>query len=191
MTTFAEIAIWELGLPTSSVRGNKSSQILCKGGAAKVRLDPTRAPFGAGNFNKEESVRMNLDLECADSYKSFLQAVDDWAIGKLAADSHLFFKKALSLAEVKAIYKPSCTPHTKNGVEYEPTMRCKINTVGPYAVKAWTPDKVSRALPECWRNKTLTPMLTVKSVWFMSGACGIVFEIHNIIIEEEDEECPF
>jgi len=120
-----------------------------------------------------------------------LSAIDAWVISKLAADSMGYFKKQMSLAEIKAIYKASSTPHSKNGVEYSDTMRTKLNVEGPKAVKCWTPEKVSRALPLDWRGCILKPIVLVRGVWFMSGQCGITFETQHCTVEEEDDECPF
>ena len=173
----ANTANWKL-LPTiSNVRGHKSAQLVCekKGTCApqivKMHMDPTRAPFGAGNFNKEDTIRVNLDLECTHTYMEVLGRVDAWVIDTLAANPDLYFKKHLTRDEVIKAYKPSCTPHEKNGVDYAPSMRCKTNLEGPSKVRCWTPDRIQRAVPEDWRRCTITPLVTFKSIWFMNGLC--------------------
>ena len=130
-------------------------------------------------------------MSCTESYKTILNEIDGWVISKLAADPKAYFKKQLSRDEVKAMYKPSVTPHSKNGVDYAPTLRCKINAEGPRQIKCWGVDRVSRPLPEEWRGCTLQPIVTVRGVWFMSGMCGVTYEVANIIVEEASEECSF
>jgi hypothetical protein len=191
MTTSTNPATWELLPVVTNARGSKSAPITCQGGAIKIKMEPTRAPFGAGNFNKEDTVRVNLDLACTESYIEFLKQVDAWVIDRLVAHSKTVFKKEMSKDEIKGIYRPSYTAHSKAGIEYMPTMRTKINTCGPNAVKCWTAEKTPRDLPQDWRNCTITPEVLVKSVWLMNGGCGTLFEIKNAIVEEASDECPF
>lgn len=191
MTSSTETANWQLLPIVCSARGSKSAQILCNNAPIKVKLEPTKAPFGAGVWNQTPDItRLNLDLQCS-NYLEFLQKVDDWAIDKLAANSSQFFKKTMSKEEIKGIFKPSASPHEKNNVPYEPTFRCKINVAGANVVKCWNADRSARSIPDDWRGATITPEVTIKGLWFMQGGCGIVFEVHNCIVEEESAECPF
>ena len=153
----ANAANWKI-LPTiSNVRGHKSAQIvqekegICSPQVVKIHLGPTRAPFGAGCFNSEEKIRVNLDLECTNTYTELLERIDAWVIDTLAASPELYFKKPLTRDEVIKAYKPSCTPHSKNGIDYSPTMRCKTTLEGPSKVRCWTPERFLRAVPEDWR----------------------------------------
>ena len=192
MTTFTNCNNWNLLPVATNVRGVRSAAITCENSApVKLLLGPTHAPFGAGSFQPEEKIRLNLDLTCTEVYTKMLSVIDAWVIGRLAADPMGYFKKPMSLAEIKSIYKASSTPHSKNGVEYSDTMRTKLNMEGPKVVKCWTPEKVSRALPLDWRGCTLKPIVLVRGVWFMSGQCGITFETQHCTVEEEDLECPF
>ena len=127
-----------------NARGNKSAQILCNNAPVKIKFGPTTAPFGAGLFTKDDAAtRLNLDLQCDETYCEFLNAVDDWAICLLADRSTEFFKKTMSKEEVVIIFKPSATPHCKNGIEYAPTWRTKINVSGLRPVRCWRPDKTA------------------------------------------------
>jgi hypothetical protein len=186
---------WTL-LPISvNARGNKNASILENGKPLKIKLHPTTAPFGAGLFNDNgTSTRLNLDLQCDEVYLEFCTAVDEWCIEQLTSRSTEFFKTKKSRAEVEAIFKPSATPHCSKGIEYAPTLRTKINTLGTNAIRCWNPDKTVKATPECgldWKGATITPEILIKSIWFMQGACGVVYETTNAIIENDVIECPF
>ena len=89
------------------------------------------------------------------------------------------------------MFKTSATPHSSNGIAFADTMRTKINLKGLNAVKCWNPYKTARAIPEEWRGASLQPEMLVKALWFMAGSVGVLFEIHNVIVEQEGEVCPF
>ena len=191
----ANTANWTL-LPISiNARGNKNASILENGKPLKIKLHPTTAPFGAGLFNDNgTSTRLNLDLQCDEVYLEFCTAVDEWCIEQLTSRSTEFFKTKKSRAEVEAIFKPSATPHCSKGIEYAPTLRTKINTLGTNAVRCWNPDKTAREIPErglAWKGATITPEMQITSIWFMQGACGVVYETTHAIIENDIIECPF
>ena len=185
-------ANWQLQPIVCSSRGNKSAPITCNNAPIKVKFAQTVAPFGAGLYNAPaDATRLNLDLACGDDYLSWLAAVDDWACIELSKRSTEFFKKKMSKEEVKAMFKASATPHSSNGIEFAPTMRTKINIQGMNAVKCWNPDKTARSIPEDWRGASLTPEISVRALWFMAGSVGVLYEIHNIIVDQEEQVCPF
>ena len=185
-------AKWLLLPVCTSINGrNKSAPIVCENQSVKLKLEPTTAPFGAGNFNVEEKVRMNLDLSCSESHLKILTQIDEWALKQLSKDSKLYFKKELSDTELRAAYRPCATPHEKNGVAYPPTMRLKIMTDGPNKIRCWTPDRQPRPMPEDWRNCRLTAQSTVQSIWLMNGAAGVLFQCCDVIVEEQSMDCPW
>ena len=83
-----DTSTWNLLPVCTSLNGrNKSAPIACKNEAVKVKLEETYAPFGAGNFNPEEKVRLNLDISCTESHLAFCKKVDEWALKQLAKDT--------------------------------------------------------------------------------------------------------
>jgi len=175
---------WQLGPLVVNQRGNKSYPISkTDGSPVKLKLAPTTAPFGAGNFNKDEQIKLNLDLKCRDEYLDIGEKIDAWAIKELS--------KIKKPEEVKHMYKSCITPHEKNGITYTPTMRTKIIVAGPNSIKCWNPDKTSREQPVDWKSCLITPIVTVKAIWMMSNQCGILLQAEHAIIEDLIEECPF
>jgi hypothetical protein len=152
-------------------------------------LPATTTPFNAGVYGDTPGVtRLNLELRAgSDAYQSFLNEVDEAVLKALSADTQTYFKKKMTPEDVRAAFKPSSSVRG----EHEATLRCKINTVGPGAVRCWTPEKVSRALPEDWRHCSITPIITARSCYFMSGGCGVTYEIADCIVDENSQECPF
>ena len=188
----AELRELAIAPPTSSTRGKLSSISLKNGDPYRLNLTKfLRAPFGAGSWDKNENVRLNLDLSLTDELVDFFNKLDAQIIALLASKSTTYFRKNLTKEEIVAIYKPSATPHEKEGMKYPHTLRTKITTVGPKAVKCWTEDKVERALPADWRSCEIRPQLVVRSIWFMSNQVGVTYETTNALIREEVAECPF
>ena len=154
-------------------------------------MGETKAPFDAGSFNPLETVRLNLDLTVTDLSSEFFSKIDAWIIDKLAANSKAYFKTTKSRDEIVAMFKPSISPHEKDGQTYPSTIRMKINTSGPKKIKCWTPEKTLREPPEDWRQCQITPIVSVKGLWFMSNQCGCTYEIHDCIVDEILNTCPF
>jgi hypothetical protein len=172
-------------------RGNKSATIVRGKEPVTAHLPSTTTPFNAGVYGDTPCNRLNLELRAGnEAYQSFMNEVDAGVLKALSATPQDFFPKGKKMTpeDVQAVYKKSSTVRG----EHEATLRCKINTLGPGAVRCWTPEKVSRALPEDWRQCSITPIITAKAVWFMAGpTCGVTYEVNDCIISETCLECPF
>jgi len=177
----------------SGPRGNKFAPILRGSSPATCTLPASSTPFNAGVFGDTPgATRLNLDLHCGqEAYQTFLKEIDEFCIKAMASDPQQFFKKKLSEEDIRAIFKPSITERRKDNIDYEATVRTKINIAGPSAVRCWTPEKTLRALPEDWRRCSITPILAAKSVYFMAGGCGVTYEVSDCILVEKGDDCPF
>jgi len=184
---------WSLLPVATSLNGkSKAAPITAGGQRVSFALPPTKAPFGANNFDPLEKVRMNLDVSCTDQYTAFLGKVDKWAVEQLSKDPSKYFKQAKTPTELRAAYRKCATPHEKDGQKYSDTMRLKIMLDGPNKIRCWTPDHQPRDIPTDFRNCTITPFVSAKSIWLMGGnSAGILWECSDCIVEEEDISCPF
>ena len=187
-----DFSTWRL-TPVSTTRGK--SALIGDAACEPIKLDThhfLKIPYNAGSFDPKELVRWNLDIACSDELRDFLYKLDEFIIGQLAKDSELYFKKKTSEQEIRTHFKPSVTKHEKDGVVYSDTVRCKINMSGPKAVRCWTPEKNKREAPEDWRTCTIRAVIIPKSIYFMAGNnTGITFEIHDCILNQMDDSCPF
>ena len=183
---------WHLLPPCVSLNGRNRSALISEDNKhVKLLMEETKAPFGAGNFNVEEKVRMNLDLSCTESMLTTLAQIDEWALAQLRKDTKLYFKKELSETELRGAYRPCATPHEKNGVQYPATVRAKVMLEGTSKLRVWDANKENRDIPLDFRICKLTPQLTVKSIWLMNGSAGVLMECHDLVCVEEDISCPF
>jgi hypothetical protein len=182
----------QLGSVIVGPRGNKSAPLSRGNKPVTCKLPPTTAPFNAGVFGDQLSTRLNLELHVGqEEYQKFLNEIDEFCIKALAKDSAQYFPKKKTEEEIRAIFKPSITVREKDGVQYEATMRTKINTSGIGALRCWTSEKALRGLPEDWRRTTIEPIVTAKSIYFMQGIVGVTFQIDDCVVVEKSEECPF
>ena len=84
---------------------------------------------------------MNLDIALDEESVKTFEAIDEWAIDRLAADPMQSFKQNLSRDQIKLLFKKSVRQHEKDGKLYTPTLRCKIVETGPYPTRCWNKDK--------------------------------------------------
>ena len=183
------MADWNLAQISTSGRGNRIALISGKNGS-KIRIPKTTSPFGAGTFSGDpQATRLNLDLVIPDELLDTLHGIDEFAIKALSADKKHYFGKDV---DVRSVYRSCVIEHVKGDKTYKPTIRCKINTTGQNAVRHWTPEKTLRDAPEDYRDCYLEAIVVAKQVYFMAGSAGIVCDITDIVIHENEEaQCPF
>ena len=75
--------------------------------------------------------------------------------------------------------------------DYEPPVRCKINTEGRGACRFWNEDQERIDMPEDLRDCTLVPRVQIKSLWLMCDSCGITCDVVDMLVFAIDAESPF
>jgi hypothetical protein len=186
----ATTANWTLLPPQTSVRGNKTAPIVGPDGPPRLHLPCTTSPFGAGTFQPDPAAtRLSIDLVVTPDMEAVLREIDEWAIAALQEKASLFFKKE---TDVRNCFKSCISEHAKDGKVYPSTLRCKLNTCGPNALRHWTADKLPREAPESYKNCSLTCAVVVRSIWFMASQCGVTIDVTDCLVEEDyGPECPF
>ena len=149
---------YTLSSPQTSARGAKSCQLQDKDGkrvhfTLGSRLEPCTTPFGASSWNDENASRKTLDFHLTDEQAAEFDAFDEWAISHLAEHSERIFKKKLTTEQVAQHYR---SPVIRRD-DYRPHLRCKINTVGSHACRAWSETDERRELPEDLRGTSRDP----------------------------------
>jgi hypothetical protein len=177
----------------TSSRGAKSA-LLVKKDDGKVFFTlgdpsaPTQAPFGASTYNDEESVRKTLDLRLNEQEAQFFEELDAWAVEYITKHSERLFKKALTLDQVREHYRSPVSK--KEG--YQPLVRCKINTAGLSAARAWTVERQRIELPGDLRCCRLMAAVQLSHLWVMGRDFGWVLNVSDLqILSEDAQECPF
>ena len=178
--------------PQTSARGARTCQLQDKDGkrihfTLGSRLEPCTTPFGASSWNDENASRKTLDFHLTDEQAAEFDAFDEWAIGYLAEHSERVFKKKLTAEQVAQNYR---SPVIRKD-EYRPHLRCKINTAGQHACRAWSEAEERRELPEDLRPCLLVPRINVSHLWMMSREYGWVLQVGDMMVLDNAETCPF
>ena len=182
---------WRFWPLCTSVQGNKYCRItLPDNTSITISLCDCFCPYNALRYT-ETDCKMNLDVALDEESVKKFEAIDEWAIDKLAADPMQYFKQNLSREQIKLMFKKSVRQHEKDGKLYSPTLRCKIVETGPYPTRCWNKDKEKVPRPEIWQNYKIDAIVTIKNLWFMSAQAGVLYGIDDCIIEQQDETCSF
>ena len=88
----------------------------------------------------------------------------------------------------KLTYKPLLVPGKD---DYEPLVRCKINTEGRGACRCWNDQQERIDMPEDLRDCMLVPRVQIKSLWIMGDSCGVTCDVVDLLVFAIEAECPF
>ncbi len=184
---------WQIYSPTTNSKGGRSAAVLRKSGKpieitlADPTTEPLRSPFGASVYGEsEETTRLNLDLNLNNDIEKWLRSADDYIVKQASRSSTTLFKKELSEEEVRKTYVPLV--REKEG--WAPKVRTKVNL---NKVRVWSTERARREVPErLFKDCNLWPKVVVKSLWLMgTGAWGLSLECIDIMIAEDQPECPW
>ena len=178
--------------PQISARGAKSCQLHDKEGkrvhlTLGSRTEPCTTPFGASTGNDEKATRKTIDFHLTDQQAAAFDAFDSWAVRYLAEHSERIWKKKFTEERVAQNYRSPVV--RKDG--YRPHLRCKINTDGANACRAWTVEDERRELPEDLRGCLLVPRIQLSHLWMMAREYGFVLQVGDMMVIDSSEECPF
>ena len=182
--------------PQVSARGAKYALLSTNriNGDSKLKLTigdkdiPTSTPFGVSTFNNDDATRKNVEFAIGASDEAKINSIYNWALEYLASKPELFFKKPVSKTELLELFKH---PIIKKE-QYEPRLKCKIDTAGKGQVRCWDAKNQRCDLPSDLRGYKLIPRVCFNHVWFMSKECGFVVLVTDLqLLECESEECPF
>ena len=177
----------EIGDVVCNSKGVKSAQITNKKGAPLFeRLtgidEPISTPFGASTFNDSAATRKNICFRCTPKLAKRLAAIDAYLQSYIDKHSGRLFKGK------KLAYKPLLIPQKD---DYEPLMRCKINTEGRGACRCWNDQHERVDMPEDLRDCMLCPRIHIKSLWIMGDSCGVTCDVVDLLVFAVEAECPF
>ena len=151
------------------------------------------APFGMSSFDKSmvtPRVSMDIRLDCEHTL-AYFDALDEWAVTYLAANSERIFNKALSMEQIKANYHPC----VKRKEPYAPLLKAKVS---PESAHFWDENGVERKPPEDWRNARMHFRLQVSHLWIMNGGFGLIINVTDAKVISEGARggptawaCPF
>jgi hypothetical protein len=183
---------WHIKEPQISARGAKSCTIQdATGGKIFFTLgaksEPVTTPFGATAFNDELTCRKTIEFNLSPAQELQFDKFDKWSIGYLALHSERLFKKQLTEEQVREGYRSPVTRKAGYGAH----LRCKINTSGKGMVRCWDVNGQRMELPADLRYSDMVPRVNISHLWMMSREYGWVFQTNDLLLAENQEECPF
>ena len=98
----------------------------------------------------------------------------------------------MSREQVAGMFKPTVLRRD----DYEPQIRTKVNFGTCLSKTGLVTRCYDEQLNENWVEKSefkkasIIPMVHIKSVYFMTSACGLVVDMHDMIVEKHRSE-PF
>ena len=146
-----------------------------------------QVPFAPSAFNQPDATRVSMCVQSTAEIEQQCQELDTWLCKEVAAKSEQYFKKKLSLEEIKNNYVP-CLRQTE---QYKPLFRFKINLSGSNAVRCWNADKTMRALPGNWKCTSVIPKIWINGVYLQTKEWGLLLECTDLLIHETEQGCPF
>ena len=184
-------ANYHLSEPTANAKGAKSCKLDSNGAQVTFNLGdsslPASSPFGATNYGGDTSPRQTIEFKLTPEQQKHWDAFDTWALTYLFANSERIFKKQMTQEQLRESYRSPVT--RKEG--FEPHLRCKINTCGQKAVRAWK-DQERIELPNNLKMVPLVPRITLSHTWLMTKEFGFVLSVNDILcLETPEETCPF
>ena len=177
----ANLAIGEVAV---SGKGAKSASLSYNGAPVTWQPGPSQVVYEPSSFNGEEQARVNLVMRATTQVEEQLTALDEKIVQMAILHSVRLFGKALTPDEIRLKYNP-CLKRSEKG--YCPTFKAKV-TLGK--LRCWDMEKERRAAPAAWTQCSVTPLVQVKALWFLSKEFGVLCEIQDLIVDEASQECP-
>ena len=179
-----DVSISARGAKTAAVAQENGERILFN-----LSEEPLVSPFGACSFGDEQLTRRTIEWSLSPEQVEFWQTFDDWAVAYIAKHSERLFKKTMTRDQVLSGYKSPVT--TKEGGQYAPHLRTKINLAGAATCRFWNEENVRNELVSELRGIPCIPRVQISHMWAMSKEFGFVINITDLKTLQQPEDCPF
>ena len=111
-----------------------------------------------------------------------LKALDEAILRLCCQSSERLFGKILSESQIRERYQGAL----KISDRYPPAVRLKMCNV-----RYWSPAGLACEPPQNWTEASVKPAIRVKSLWFMTGSFGVLLELTDAQVTQEEKFCPF
>ncbi len=146
-------------------------------------LDPMGVVFPPNTFSPDDKTgRMNMTLRPNQLQQDDLKALDEAILRLCCQSSERLFGKILSESQIRERYQGAL----KISDRYPPAVRVKMCNV-----RYWSPSGQACEAPQNWTEASVKPAIRVKSLWFMTGSFGVLLELTDAQVTQEEKFCPF
>ena len=173
----------------TSGKGAKSIPIAHADGSAVVwQPSAMSVLWNPSAFNDAEATRQTICFVPTPEVCSSVESLDKWLTNAIALDSSRLLGKQLSADEVRKQYQSPLRTHESTGAK---SLRVKLNTTGRSQVRCWDTFRKPREQPSSWTECSVTPRISIRSVWIMGASLGVTLELRDAMLDEAQTECPF
>ena len=188
MSTFPSVNKLAFGKLVATSKGAKQIPITNEDGPLTWQpSDFLEIPFEPSNFSDKESSRVNICFAPTEEISNSLNLFESWLVKSLAKQSKELLGQEQTESQIRERFQSSLKTSEKGWTSF----RCKMNTTGRNCVQCWTPSKVQRSPPDCWRDCKVIPKLHFKSLYVMNKDLGLIIDVTHCMVEELDKQCPF
>ena len=188
MSNFPNVTKLSLGPILTTTKGSKQIQISNDGSPLVwTPSEYLEIPFEPSNFSDKESSRQSICFAPTPEIENFQNIFQSWCIKTLAKKSKELLGSEQTEAQIKEKFQSSLKTSEKGWTSF----RAKMNVAGKNQVQCWTPEKVIRSLPSCWKDCKILPQFHLKSVYIMNKEFGVICDVKHCLVEEIEPQCPF
>ena len=187
MADFSSLTISEVVI---SPKGAKYAQVTSNGTRPTYsHAGYVRCPFGPSTFDRDETApRQTLEFRTDPTMFEFFTSLDEWAKTYIANNSETLFKKKMSREQVEERYVSCLKQHPS----HDPLLKTKINMPNSATpARIWDQTGVRTSLPTHWKNVEVRPKIQISNLWIMSNQVGLVLQVMDLMVREEQHDCPF
>ena len=180
----------KLGDLLANPKGGKFFPVAAEDGGPAVwqTSDWIRILWHPSAYNGEDARRLPLCLEPSEAATAELAGLEKALVAQLAsrtlADPKIF-GRLLTAQDMESRFV-SCLKKSTRG---NPFIKLKVCLD---RVSLWDPEQQPLQELGCLTNRECTLRAELKQVWLMSGQCGLLIEVTDLMLkDEEPQRCPF
>jgi Family of unknown function (DUF5871) len=181
-----DLANLSLGEVYVSPKGGKTAALSINGAPVQQRLPAMEVLFEPRSFDGSEQNRVGICFRPPADAVTWLEAVDKAILALAQGASVALFGKELTPDQLAERYVSALKRQGNLQL-----FRAKITKTGPAKTRCWRNDGRVDA-PAFWQGSSVTPIVSLKSVWLSKTEFGPIFDVTDCLVEASAaEECPF
>ena len=187
MTPSLEMSSLKLGELVVTGKGSKLVPLTSQGNVLKWTPGSLQILFQPKAYNDPSAARVSVCFKSTSEIESYIENLESWVLSEVSSNPQTYLGQACSETKVREMFT-SALKTSEKGYKH---LRAKMNIAGKGAVKCWDTNKMPREQPMDWTMCEVQPCLHIKGLWVMSKDFGILIEMHDAMVSESSQLCPF
>ena len=177
----------KLGELTLTGKGAKMVPLTSGGDILKWTPGPLQILFQPKAYQDPTASRVSVCFKSTAEVEAYVQELESWILKEVTQNPAIYLGQAYSEDKILGMFT-SAIKTSEKGYKH---LRAKMNLAGKGQVKVWGEDKKPRQAPDDWTTCEVHPCLHVKGLWVMSKDFGVLIEMHDAMVSESSQLCPF